>query len=265
MKKKLISLAALLLLLAMLCVPAWADEPQLDYVTDAAGILTGEEWETLEDRAGEISRRYQCGVYIITVDDFTDYVDTDSLYEAAKTIYRGYDLGYGAEQSGVLLMLSMAERDYTLIAYGYGNTAFTDYGKDKLAEKFLDNFGDDDWYGGFTDYLEKSADMLKSARAGHPLDVGSNPLIRLAGLLISVALGCFASLAVCSFLWRGMKSVGVKAEADTYISAGSVDFTVREDQFTHITESRVKIERSSGGGGGTSVDSDGFSGKSGKF
>ncbi|MGM9606354.1 MAG: TPM domain-containing protein [Oscillospiraceae bacterium] len=263
--KKLLSWLAALTLLTALTVPAWAAEPQLDYVTDAAWLLTDEEWMALEDTAQSISQKYQCDVYIITVDDFTDYVNTDSIYEAAKAIYRDYDLGYGTEKSGVLLMLSMAERDYTLIAYGYGNTAFTDYGKDKLAEKFLDNFGDDDWYGGFQDYLEKSADMLQSARAGQPLDVGSSPLIRLVGLLISVALGCFVSLTICAFLWQRMKSVAVKAEADSYIPAGSVDITVREDHFTHTTETRVKIEKDSSSGGGTSVDSDGFSGKSGKF
>ena len=55
---------------------------------------------------------------------------------------------------------TMAERDYTLIAYGYGNTAFTDYGKDKLSEVFLDDFGDDNWYSGLSDYLDKSESML---------------------------------------------------------------------------------------------------------
>lgn len=264
MKKKLISLAAVLALLAALCVPALAAEPQLGYVTDAALLLTDDEWEMLEDRAGQISRQYRCGVYIVTVDDFTYYVDTDSIYEAAKAIYRDYDLGLGEEQSGVLLLLSMAERDYSLIAYGYGNTAFTDYGKDRLAEEFLDDFGDDDWYGGFTDYLEKSAGMLKSAEEGKPLDVGTNPLIWLVGLLISLALGCVAALLICTFLEGKMKSVAKGSEADSYLETDSVQITAREDHFTHTTETRVKIEEKTGGGG-TTVDLDGFSGKSGKF
>lgn len=55
-----------------------------------------------------------------------------------------------------------------------------------------------------------------------------------------------------------------KTEADSYLAAGSVEITNRQDQFTHTTESRRKIEKDSGGGG-TTVDSDGFSSKSGKF
>lgn len=55
-----------------------------------------------------------------------------------------------------------------------------------------------------------------------------------------------------------------KTEAGAYLTAGSVVITGREDYFTHTTETRTKIEKSSGSGG-TTVDSDGFSGKSGKF
>lgn len=263
--KKLISFLAVLALLTALCVPALAAEPELGYVTDAASLLSEKEWTALESKAESISARYDCGVYIITVDDFTDYVNTYDVYEAAKAIYREYSLGWGTEKSGVLLFLSMAERDYSLIAYGYGNTAFTDYGKDKLTKKFLDNFKNDDWCGGFQDYLEKSDSMLQSAREGHPFDVDSNPLIRLAGIGISLLVGCVAAFVIAVWVSdRMMKSVSAKTEAGAYLTAGSVVITGREDYFTHTTETRTKIEKSSGSGG-TTVDSDGFSGKSGKF
>lgn len=268
MKKRISSLLAVMALTLFLCVPALAvgfEEAELNFVTDEAGIFSEQEWSELEARAEEISQKYKCGVYIIVVDDFTDYVYDETVYEAAKTFYQEYSLGYGEEKSGELLLLSMEERDYTLIAYGYGNTAFTDYGKDKLADAFLDDFGDDEWYNGFSDYLEKSDSMLQSARAGHPLDVDSNPLIRLAGIGISLLVGCVAAFVIAVGVSdRMMKSVSAKTKADAYLTAGSVEITGREDHFTHTTETRTKIERSSSSGG-TTVDSDGFSGKSGKF
>lgn len=268
MKKRISSLLAVMALALFLCVPALAvgfEKAELNFVTDEAGIFSEQEWSELEARAEEISQKYKCGVYIIVVDDFTDYVYDETVYEAAKTFYQEYSLGYGEEKSGELLLLSMEERDYTLIAYGYGNTAFTDYGKDKLADAFLDDFGDDEWYNGFSDYLEKSDSMLQSARAGHPLDVDSNPLIRLAGIGISLLVGCVAAFVIAVGVSdRMMKSVSAKTKADAYLTAGSVEITGREDHFTHTTETRTKIERSSSSGG-TTVDSDGFSGKSGKF
>ena len=178
MKKRISSLLATMVLALFLCIPALAtgfDEAGLYFVTDEAGLLSDQECLELERRAEEISLKYKCGVYIILLDDFTAYTYDETIYEAAKTLYQEYRLGYGEEKSGELLLLSMAERDYTLIAYGYGNTAFTDYGKDKLSEVFLDDFGDDNWYSGLSDYLDKSESMLQSAREGHPLDVDSNP------------------------------------------------------------------------------------------
>ena len=50
--------------------------------------------------------------------------------------------------------LSMAERDFQMLAHGdTANAAFTDYGKYIMQDEFLDNFREDDWYGGFADYI----------------------------------------------------------------------------------------------------------------
>lgn len=268
MKKRILSLCIILLLAVSLCTPVAAagfEDAQLSFVTDEAGLLTNEQRLELEQRAAEISQKYQCGVYIIAVNDFTDYTYESSVYEAAKDLYREYELGYGEERSGELLLLSMEARDYSLIAYGYGNTAFTDFGKDKLADEFLDDFADDAWYDGFSDYLEKSASMLASARSGKPLDVDSDPKIVFVGIGISLLLGCGLGLLLCWLLKeKQMKSVAVKQDANTYLRADGVHITNRQDQFSHITQTRTKIEKSSGGGG-TTVDSDGFSGQSGKF
>ena len=56
-----------------------------------------------------------------------------------------------------------------------------------------------------------------------------------------------------------MHSVARKVEAGTYVK-GAAQFRIREDQFTHVTETRTKIERdndSSGGGGGDHSHSSG--------
>ena len=93
----------------------------------------------------------------------------------------------------------------------------------------------------------------------------SIPLIVLVGTGISLLVGCVATFVIAVGLSnRLMKSVSAKTEANAYLIAGSVEITGREDHFTHTTEIRQKIERDSGSGGST-VDSDGFSGKSGKF
>lgn len=262
--KQLHSLLAALLLLVVLALPVSAAEPQLGYVTDAAGLLTPDEQAELEQYAQDLSQTYRCGLYLVTVDDYTQYVRNADITEAAKTIYREYSLGLGEDRSGILLLLSMAERDYALISYGYGNTVFTDYGKDRLAENFLDNFRNDDWFGGFSDYLKTGETLLQAAKQEQAAETHRPPTLLPESILLSVVPGCLLALLVSLLVKRSMKSVAAETEADAYFNRNSLHFTKREDRFLYITETRVKIQSDSDSGG-ASIGSDGFSGKSGKF
>lgn len=235
-------------------------------VTDSAGILTADEAASLEASAQALSSQYSCGVYVVTVDDFNTYT-TEGVYECATDIYQYYDLGYGESRDGVLLLLSMEDRDYALISHGdFGNTAFTDYGKDVLSEEFLDNFADDDWYGGFSDYLTMAGTMMEAAQNGEPVDVGSDIGSSSSGSVLKSLpaggfFGCVVSIVTCLGFKNKMKSARKATAAAEYVTPNGVHLIAQEDIFTHTTQTREKIEKK----GGTSVGSNGFSGKSGKF
>ena len=263
--KRMALILSVLALLGCFFLPTQAAETDsVPYICDTVPLLTDTERASLEAQAEEISRQYQCAVYFITVDDYTDYADGD-VYEVAKAIYRANGLGWGEEKSGVMLLLSMAERDYSLIAYGYGNTAFTDYGKDYLAERFLDDFADNDWASGCRDYLDTCADLLSQARSGSPFDRGSQ-VKTWSVLLLSLALAFPVAWLIC-WIWKtvAQKKVSESREAQSYLKTGGLTITNRRDLYTHSTSTRRKIEQPSASGGGTTVGSDGFSGKSGKF
>jgi len=238
------------------------------YVYDYYGLLTSDEALQLENSAAAASKQYGCGVYIMVVGDYTDY-GSGSIYDFAKDFYRSYDLGWGAGRDGVMLTLSMADRDYWLIAYGdKGNAASRTMAKEVLADQFLDNFKNDDWYGGFTDYVSACAGFLAQEDAGTPIDVNNGgdyvPTFEFWSFLIMVILiPCGIALIVCLIMKFKMRSVFKAAEADEYVSPGSFDVRQSWDRFLHTTETRVKIEKNDSGG--TSVDSDGFSGSGGNF
>ncbi len=271
--KKLVRFLSLLLLLCLaLTVPAAAAETMelRDYVTDGAGLLTDREHAALEDTAAALSERYGCGVYIVTVQDYTEYTDGD-VRECAEALYTDNDLGLGASRNGEMLLLSMAERDYALIAFGpFGNAAFTDYGKDCLSGKFLKDFAEDNWNGGFETYLKTSGKMLELAAKGKPLDVGSR-VISPRVVLIALVLGLLAGWGVTAAAARRSESVREAGRADEYVAPRGVAFTRRNDVFLHTSTTRhydppqSRSSSSSGHGGGTTVSSSGFSGKSGKF
>ena len=265
--KKKITLSLLLALCLVLSLGGAAlasGEMAVPYVTDAAGLLTQDEVLALEAQAEQIAEDYGCAPYILVVENYRDYEDTYDVREAGMNLYERWGLGYGPEKNGLLLMLSMAERDYALVTNGsVTHQAFTDYGQEALREQFLDNFHNDDWAGGFRDYLDGCAWLLEQARNGTPYDVntapkGFNPLIIVIPLVLA--------LVVCLVLTGQMKTAKRKTEAGDYMVQGGAEMRVVQDIFTHRTVTRQVIQsENKGGGGGTTINARGFSGKSGKF
>ena len=272
MKNRIISLLTVTFMLFALCITSVASE-KLNYVTDTAELLTSEELIELYSMTKEISEKYDFGIYIVTVDDFTEYVDTYEVTEAAETIYFEYELGKGNEKNGILLLLSMSERDYAIYAYGYGNIAFTDYGKDYLSEEFLDNFAKDDWYGGFYDYVYVSGQMLDKAINGNPVDIeisNNKNNGRIYGIIICTLIGFVIAVIVKNKLKKQLVSVHTGTEATNFIATKGLELSKNIDEYTHTTTERVyspKEKESSSGSsrGGTSVNSNGGSSKGGKF
>lgn len=251
-------LAVLILLLMLLVLPVQASE--YTFVDDSADLLTAEQELQFEIMAQEISLEYGCGVHIVTLWDYSAY--GSDVRSAAEKYYINHNCGIGSDADGVLLMLSMAQRDYALIAHGdFGNAAFTDYGKEILSEEFLDDFGYDSWFDGFADYLSVSAELLAAAASGTPVDVPQGSGIGLTLVMILLIPAAIAGIA-CGIMAASMKSARTKTHAGDYQSG--VELTERSDRFITRTVVRHKIESSSSSGG-TKINSGGFSGRSGKF
>lgn len=260
MKRKISVFLLLALLLAVLVLPAQAAD--LGYVTDAAELLTYDEWAELETLCEQVSKIYACGVYIITVEDFTEYGSGD-VYTVTYGIYHDYALGMGADRNGLVILLSMAERDYAMFVYGdEAEYAFDTYGQEMLEGEFMPYFGENDWYGGFKAYVETCGKYLAMAKAGEPVRESPTSLI-----LLFVVISFFISLLAVNFLKMGMKNVAKQSQAFRYL-AGQVNLTGQHDQYTHTTTTKRKIESGSdsgGSGSSTSRSGGGGSGRSGKF
>ena len=262
MKKRILSLALLFALCLLLALPALADsQRELPLVRDVYGLLTKEEAEELNARAERYSEEFGCDIILIVVYD-TGYYSVEGFTEA---VYRDYNFGWGQDKSGVILLLSMFGRDYDLAAHGFGNTAFTDYGKERLMKELKPYLKRDDWYAAFSKYLDLCADYLRRARAGKPIDRFNTLTLSAPVVLLSLAAGALIALIVVAVLRARMKSAVLQSRADNY-RAGDLQLTQEEDRF--LKKDRVRVRRSEGsggGGGGTSIRSSGFSHHSGKF
>ena len=236
----------------------------LDYVTDAAELLTEAQRAELNRRATALTEKYGLAVRILTVPSIGQY----NVEDFAEAAFDQYGLGYGDQNSMIMLLLSMEGRDYDIMAHGYGNYVFTDYGKEKLADKYiLPKLRNDDWYGGFSGYLDGCEEYLEKAAQGEPVDVGSSSMSRGAKAVIHAIIALIPALIVSLILKGKMKSLAKQRTAAQYTGWDQLDLRLKEDRFLHRSIRRTKIESSSGSrsGGGTSVNSHGSSHHSGKF
>ena len=274
-KKLFISLLLCAVLILSLGLSAGASG--IGYVTDTAGILSTEQVQYLNEQAKQVSEYYNCGVYIVVVDNYKNYVN-GSIEDFSEAIYTSYALGMGEGRDGIVLALSMAERDYDLCAYGdFAHYAFTDYGKGKLAETFLDNFRNNDWTGGFNDYIANAISLMDMAKNGNPLDIivyeeePIPPGLDAFDLMVILVVSCLAGFAVCTVLKAQLKNTRKATEAMDYVSGNGLELYRRQDKLINRVVTRRLIPRDDdsdrGGGhaGGTSVNSGGFSHSSGKF
>ena len=258
MTKKIISIVFAIVLVFGLSVCAYAEEQR--FVFDEASILTYDEIEELSAKAKEITETYGCEVYAITFPS----LDGNEAWELNEMLYAELKEYYGAGEDVVILMLAMEERQYDIMARGFGNTAFTDYGKDVMAEKFLDDFANDDWYWGFYDYMSTCDEFLAMAVSGEPFDVDSDEGgSGLFGIIIAIVISCLIAFAVCSILRAQMKTARIATEAHDYQK--ELNLTNQYDRFSHRDIRRVYNPPKEENEGGTTVNSGGSSHKSGGF
>ncbi len=262
MKKRISAMLMAMLMTLVLCVPALAADGTMNYVIDVDNLMTYGEWELLEDQAAEISQRHGCGVYVLFMADYT-YYDCGSVYETAETLYHSDGFGEGSGLDGILLLVSMSARDYAL--YVYGERAENVFDADAIAaleDDFLPVFAEDDWIGGFRDYLAACDEGLNRAEADVPTQTPADePTSPVRGIVTVAGISCLVALLVCLMLKGKMKSVHRKSEARSYTASGGLQLTEKYDRYTHTTESVRRIERKSSGGSSGSSGGSGSSGK----
>ena len=236
MKKRIRCLLLVLMFCLVLCVGAAAAEQtgaQLSYVTDAAGLLSENENMLLEKMAESVSKKYGVGVYIVTVEDYRDF-HSEGVYKATYTIYHECTMGEGPNRDGIMLLLSMTDRKWAMFCYGSRcEYAFNSYGQEKLEKVFLDNFGENDWYGGFEDYVKECSVYLEKASVGKPVRASLFiPILIVIGLSLLAAAAVVAGnlgLGACGLVVSGNVAIALAVAvtaADGITLAGVMDLDV---------------------------------------
>lgn len=265
MNKRLLALFFAVLLCVASVVTVFA-EPDVPRVVDEAMLLTDSEKESLLTQLDEISERQQFDVAVVTVYSLNGATPRDY----ADDYFDYNNFGYGSTRDGVVLLVSMEERDWYISTRGYGITAFTDAGIDYIGEQIVDDLGNGYYYDAFNTFAEISDEFVTQARNGSPYDVKNLPKDKFSffsSLLISLVIGLVVALIVCLVLALQLKSVHRQSAASNYVKPGSMHITNSREFFLYRNVNRQKKAQESSGGSSVHRSSSGAShgGGGGKF
>lgn len=256
MKKRFFAGIFALLLCLCLSIPALAEE-SLPRLVDDANLLTASQEQALLEKLDKISTRQGMDVVIVTADT----LEGKSPRDYADDFY-DYN-GYAAD--GVMLLVSMEDRDWWISTAGYGITAFTDAGIDYLSDQFVSHLSDEEYAEAFDIFAEQCDAFITQARTGDPYDrhnLPKEPFNVVLNLIVALVIGLVVALIATGIMRGKLKSVHSKAQAKDYVRPGSMKVTQSQEMFlyrnvvrtpkpkegssTHVSSSG----RSHGGGGG---------------
>lgn len=269
-RARFIAVCLSFLMAMFVCFPVMANaaedtSEQKQRIVDGADLLTDSEEQDLKAKLDEISETQKCDVIVVTVNS----LDGKTAEAYADDYYDNFGYGYGDDDSGILLLISMEDRDWHISTFGFGTTAVTDAGREYMSEQFRPALSDGEYAKAFTTYADLCNDYLTQAKDGEAYDTGNLPKEPLSLWWIpgDLVIGGIVALLIGLYKKSKLKSVKLQATAGAYTSKDQMNLTIRNDRFINRVVTSRKIEREEKGGSSTHTSSSGreHGGGGGKF
>ena len=252
MKRKIMTIISLLLLFCMLfSIPTFATQ-DLRRLVDEAYLLSIEEVNRIEQKLDEASERQRVDIVIVTVESFPGR--DIGLY--AMDFYERHDYGMGANRDGVLLLVCISSRQFTIITYGYGSTAITDVGREFIEDQIVTYLGNGVYDRAFEVFVAHVEHFISQERAGTPVGGGrgSAEAFPLFWIPVAIVIGMIIAFIIVFGMRNSMKSVRQQRTACNYVRANSLRITRSKDIFLFRNIRRVpRAQNNNNRGSGTTL------------
>lgn len=251
MKKIIVTFLCLACLLG-LTVTAFATA-SLPSIIDEAGLLTDNEKTFLENQANTLQTVHGFDIVILTVDSTNG--------RAPRQYAEQYYDRQGYANDGILLLLSMEERDWYICTTGKCQNIFTSYGIDKLGEHFVHYLSDGNYFRGFGAFMDQIPVYCEAYENGKTVDA----TIGISHVLIALCIGAVVGGITVAVMRSSMKNTRRQYSASEYILRDSFRLTGICDTFLYSRVTKTPRPTDSSGPHGGGGGSRSHSGGGGKF
>lgn len=252
MKKLIVALLCITCLLG-LSVPALASN-DLPLIIDEAGLISESEKAILDHQAQTLKNDYNMDIVILTVDS----TNGRSPRQFAQNYY---DQNHYADD-GILLLISMEERDWSICTTGKCQDIFTDYGIDQLGEQFVDQLSDKAYFHGFKTFLNAIPSYCDAYNSGSPID----RTLGLSHMIISLLTGAAIGGITIAIMRSAMNSAKPQHSAVQYVKNHTFRMYGNFDMYLYSRVTKTPRQtNSSGPHGGNNGGSRSHGGGGGKF
>ena len=230
--KKIISVALAVFFCVAFSINVMAEDNGRLY--DGANLLTESEEKSLLEKLDSVSEKYKVDFIIVTVES----LDGDSADNFVKDYYDENDCGYGENSDGVLLLVSMEERDYRILSNGLGAKAITADEIETIGNAVSSYLSLENYVSAFNEFVEKCEYEINGEINGFPFDFAKS-------LIISLVIGLVVAFIVTGSMKGKLKSVKMQTFATEYTKQGSLKVTNSSEFFLYRTIDRRKKEKES--------------------
>ena len=232
-------------------VTVFAYDASLPRVIDETGSLTKSEISTLTSESERFRSKYSMDCVLVLINSLgyksaQDYAD--DYYD-----YNGYGMGY--DNSGVLILVSIGDREVHVSTCGRAINEINDREVNMILDDVTSHLSSNDWYGGLYAFIISTGRMIERANTGGGFDSVST------GERIAIALitGLVIALAVVGTQVYKMNNARKKTLAVDYTIPGSFALTGALDIFLSRKISKTPRAESGGSGGSSHRSSSGVS------
>lgn len=253
LKKILITAMIGIIAVLSLSVQAFAEvnNSSTPRVIDEEELISEKEENELYQKIQQLTDKFDIDIAIVTNYSLEGY----SPRQYAEMLYRNGKYGVGENNDGLLLLVSMEERDWYIFTNGEAHEVIADDEIDGLGSKFTSYLTQGEYYTAFDKFLDSVEKEFKKDQ--------------ILGIIIPIGIGfgvsLIAALITVLVFKSQLKSVKFEYAAKAYEVDNSFKLTRSNDIFLYKTVTKTKKPDTSSSGGSSGGGSSSSGGGGGKF